>query len=103
MSSVALNKTALLLQSLCFDGRKDQTITQKFINGRMHERTVVEEHITLIKEPQSECIGHFVASTRSSQPLFNVFDFVFRFPSFIHTMIFICVSLFNIKQYSIMI
>ena len=73
-------------------------IPQKLINGRMHERTVVEEHITLIKELQSEYIGHFAASTGSSQPLFNVFDFVFRFPSFIHTMIFICVSLFNIKR-----
>ena len=103
MNSVAWNKTALHLQSLYFDGRKDQTITQKLINGRMHNHTVVEEHITLIKEPQSECIGHFAASTGSSQPLFNVFDFVFHFPSFIHTMIFICVSLFNIKRYSIMI
>ena len=96
-NSVALNKTALHLQSLYFDGRKDQTITQKLINGRKHKRTVVEEHITLIKEPQSEYIGHFAASTGSSQTLFNVFDFVFRFPSFIHTMTFICVSSFNIK------
>ena len=103
MNSVALNKTALHLQSLYFDGRKDQMITQKLINGRMHERTVVEERLTLIKEPQSKHIGHFAASTGSSQHLFNVFDFVFRFPSFIHTMIFICVSLFNIKRYSIMI
>ena len=34
MNSVALNKTSLHLQSLYFDGRKDQTITQKLINGR---------------------------------------------------------------------
>ena len=98
MNSVALNKTAQY-----FDGRKDQTITPKLIHGRMYERSVVEEHITLIKKPQSEDIGHIAASTGSSQSLFNVFDFVFRFPSFIHTMIFICVSLFNIKRYSIMI
>ena len=97
MNSAALNKTALHLQSLYFDGRKDQTITQKLINERMHERTVVEEHIKLIKEPQSEDIGHFAASTGSSQSLFNVLDFVFRFPSFIHT------KIFNIKRYSIMI
>ena len=50
MNSAALNKTALHLQSLYFDGRKDQTITQKLINERMHKRSVVEEHITLIKE-----------------------------------------------------
>ena len=103
MNSVALNKTALNLQSLHFDGWKNQAITQKLINGRMLERTVVEEHITLIKEPQSEYIGHFATSTDSSQPLFNVFDFVFRFPSFIHTRIFICVSLFYIKRYGIII
>ena len=29
MNSVALNKAALDLQSLYFDGRKDQTITKK--------------------------------------------------------------------------
>ena len=69
----------------------------------MHECTVVEEHIILIKEPQSEYFGHFAASTGSSQPLFNKFDFVFRFPGFIHIKISICVSLFNIKRYSIMI
>ena len=66
LNSVALNKTALHLQSLYFEGRKDQTITQELINVRMHERTVVKEHITLIKEPQSEYIGHFAASTGSS-------------------------------------
>ena len=89
MNSVALNKTDLHQQSLYFDDRKDKTITQKLISGRMHERTVVEELITLIKETQSGYIGHFAASPGSSQPLFNVFDFAFRFPSFTHTMIFI--------------
>ena len=33
MNSVALNKTALHLQSLYCDGRKDQTITEKLINA----------------------------------------------------------------------
>ena len=40
MISVTLNKTALHQQSLHFDGRKDQTITQKLINGRMHRWAV---------------------------------------------------------------
>ena len=78
-NSVDLNKTALHLQSFYFDGPKDQTITQKLINGRMYERTVVEEHITLIKESQSEYIGHFSASIGSSQPLFNVLISYFVF------------------------
>ena len=42
MNSVALSKIAVHLQSLYFDGRKGQTITQKLINGRMHKRTVVK-------------------------------------------------------------
>ena len=42
MNRVALNKTALHLQSLYFGGRKDQMITQKLINGRIHKRSVVE-------------------------------------------------------------
>ena len=71
MNSVALNKKALHLQSVYFDGRKDQAITQKLIKGRMHKRTVVEEHITLVKEPQYEYLGHFAASTGSRQSLFN--------------------------------
>ena len=71
MNTVALNKSAQHLQSLYFDGRKDQTITQKQINERMHKRTVLEKHIKLIKEPQFEYIGHFAASTGSSQSLFN--------------------------------
>ena len=33
MNSVAWSKTALHLQSLYFDGRKDQMITQNLING----------------------------------------------------------------------
>ena len=37
----------------------------------MHKRPVVEELLALIQEPQSEYIGHFAASTGSSQFLFN--------------------------------
>ena len=92
MNSVALSKTALYLQSLYFDGRKDKTITQKLINRRMHKRTVVEEHITRIKEPQRKYIGHFAASTGSSQHLFKVFDFVFQI-SFIPWYLFVWVCL----------
>ena len=77
INNVALNKRALHLQSLYFDGRKDQAITQKLINGRMHKRTVVEEHMTVIEESKSEYIGHFPASSGSSQSLFNgIIDYI---------------------------
>ena len=90
INSVALNKTALNLQSLYFDGRKDQTITQKLINGRMHERTAVEKHITLIKEPQSEYIGHFAASI----PVQANFDLMCLILYFVFQVLFIPCYLF---------
>ena len=70
-SNLASNNTALHLKSLYFDGRRDQTLSQREIDGRLHQRTVVEEHITLLNEPQSQYVGHFTAASGSSQSIFN--------------------------------
>ena len=71
MNSLASSKRALHLHSLYFDGRKDHTLAQREIDGRLHQRTVVEEHITLLKEPDSQYIGHFATSHGSSLAIFN--------------------------------
>ena len=71
MYSLAANKKALQPQSLYFDGRKDQSLTQKEINGSLHQRTIVEEHITLLSEPDSQYIGHFATTQGSSLAIFN--------------------------------
>ena len=42
-----------------------------------------------------DCDNLLVDSQKQFCTNTNVFDFVFCFPSFIHTMIFICVSLFK--------
>jgi len=71
MNNVTLNNSVIYLQSLYFDGKKDQTLTQTQINGSMHKRTVVEEHITLLTEPKSQYVGHFTTATGSSQSIVN--------------------------------
>lgn len=53
------------LKGLYFDGRKDQTLTQKSVGGKMYQKIVLEEHITMIKEPGSKYLGH-IAPTSSS-------------------------------------
>lgn len=43
------------IKSLYFDGRKDKTLTHT-IKG--HQKTVLQEHIALLKEPESQYLGH---------------------------------------------
>ena len=62
-NNLASSNTALHLKSLYFNGRRDQTLSQREIDGRLHQRTVVEEHITLLNEPQSQYVGHFTAAS----------------------------------------
>jgi len=53
------------LRGLYFDGRKDKTLLQENIGGKLHRRTVIEEHIVLIEEPDSNYLGH-IAPVRGS-------------------------------------
>lgn len=46
------------LRGLYFDGRKDKTLTQEQAGGTFHRRTVTEEHVSLIQEPDSIYLGH---------------------------------------------
>jgi hypothetical protein len=43
---------------LYFDGRKDKTLRQEEAGGKLHRRSVVEEHVSLIQEPGSLYLGH---------------------------------------------
>ena len=63
IKNMTLIKTVIHVQSLYFDGKKDQTLTQVLINGSMHKQTVVEEHIAFIKKPKSQYVGHFTTVT----------------------------------------
>lgn len=46
------------LCGLYFDGRKDKTLRQEEAGGKLHRRSVVEEHVSLIQEPGSIYLGH---------------------------------------------
>lgn len=44
--------------ALYFDGRKDKTLVLSKKNGKIYKSTVLEEHISLIKEPGTEFLGY---------------------------------------------
>ena len=47
------------VNGLFFDGRKDKTMTQvRELDGKLHRRKKVKEHICLINEPGSSYFGH---------------------------------------------
>ncbi|GBO28662.1 hypothetical protein AVEN_274982-1 [Araneus ventricosus] len=52
---------------LYFDGRKDRTLSMED-NRR---KVIIEEHISLIKEPGSEYIGHVCVNFRRAQIIGN--------------------------------
>ncbi|CAG5051418.1 unnamed protein product [Parnassius apollo] len=65
------------LVSISFDGRKDKTMLYEYKDNR--RKTVVEEHITLVKEPNLRYIGHITLATadaltisKKTLPLFSV-------------------------------
>lgn len=60
------DKITLPLQGIFFDGRKDKTMTQEEIDNVKHRRTVVEEHIVLVQEPESQYMGHFTPASGSA-------------------------------------
>lgn len=53
------NKTAEI-QALYFDGRKDKTLVKTKKGNKYYNETIVEEHISLIKEPGSQFLGYTV-------------------------------------------
>ena len=49
---------AAKIQSLYFDGRKNQTLINEKKGKRYHKKNIIEEHVTLIAEPGSNYLGH---------------------------------------------
>ena len=47
------------MQGLYFDSRKDKTLIQVTEqDGRLHQRTIREEHISIVIEPKSRYLNH---------------------------------------------
>jgi hypothetical protein len=57
----------LQMQGLYFDGRKDKTIYTEEIGQKYHRRTIVQEHISLVQEPESTYIGHITPTSGSAK------------------------------------
>ena len=57
------------LKALYFDGRKDTTFRIDKAEDRNYRRKVVEEHLVLVSEPDSNYIAHAVRDTGSSESL----------------------------------
>src|SRR6218665_2389776 len=65
------------VEKLCFDGRKDKTRNQIIKGDQFHPVTETEEHIVLIREPNSDYLGHFKTSSGTILHLTrNILDFV---------------------------
>lgn len=54
---VTSTRTSDLL-AIYFDGRKDETITNKIVAGKSVRKSVLEEHISIVEEPGSKYFGH---------------------------------------------
>ena len=71
------DKITLLLQGIYFNGRRDKTMAQEEIDNVKHKRTVLEEHVVLVQEPESHYMGHFILASGSAAAITSgIFNFL---------------------------
>lgn len=61
------NFSGASIRSLYFDGRKDKTLIQEKEGGRFYRRTISQEHIVLLEEPNSVYMGHVTPNSGSAE------------------------------------
>ena len=61
------NVMSSVLQGLYFDGRKDKTLTQSKNDNKCYRKVKMEEHITLVQQPESHYIGHVTPQSGSAK------------------------------------
>ena len=59
------------LNGLYFDGRKDTTRVQTRKGGK-YGRIIVEEHVCLVREPNSEYLGHITPSSGRAESITTI-------------------------------
>ena len=57
------------LISIYFDGRKDNTLIQEKTGNKIYRKTIKEEHITLVREPGSQYLGHIAVNRGSAKAI----------------------------------
>ena len=65
------------MSGLYFDGRKNKTRTQVKNGTKYYAKTITEEHVTLVQEPNSVYIKHITPSSGDSKSIErNIFSFL---------------------------
>ena len=54
-------------QTIYFDGRKDKTMKMEKCDTKYYKRTILEEHIVLIQEPESKYVGHVTPKSGTAE------------------------------------
>ena len=58
------------MQGLYFDSRKDKTLIQMTeLDGKRHQRTIWDEHISIVSEPESKYFDHVTPSCGKTEDI----------------------------------
>ena len=57
--------------SIYFDGQKDHTLVMERSEEKRAKKEIIEEHITVLSEPGSKYLGHFVPASGAAKDTAN--------------------------------
>lgn len=60
---IRMQRDVVKLCGLYFDGRKDKTLVQVKKGDKYYRQSVIEEHVTLMKEPECNYFGHVIPAS----------------------------------------
>lgn len=64
---IVAQQIILNVPALYFDGRKDKTLITAETGGKKYRQIILEEHISLIKEPESNFLGYVTPTAGSAK------------------------------------
>jgi len=64
---ILAQEPVLQIPALYFDGRKDKTLCNIQKDGQKYRQIILEEHISLIKEPESTFLGYITPTSGTSK------------------------------------
>ena len=59
------------VQNIYLDGRKDLTLALKDYSNKRARIEVIEEHVTILDEPDNKYLGHVVPTSGNSKDIAN--------------------------------
>ena len=71
------NENLPILSGLYFDGRHDKTLTTEPLESKQFQKTILEEHYSIVSEPGSTYMGHVTPQSGSSLDISNsIYEYV---------------------------